>query len=378
MATLNTITAHRLFPLPKSITESNNSYTVRISTSSSQLFLNKSNPSMNSTFSKKKRLNWVINAVAEDQDLAPAQTSGSKVHQDEDLPRSSLDGSEDSEGLSSSSVSSQGKGDNYEFDRLRSKTINATIVLAGGTLAITRLLTIDHDYWHGWTLYEVLRYAPEHNWVAYEEALKTNPVLAKMAISGAVYSIGDWIAQCYEGKPLFEFDLTRMLRSGLVGFSLHGSLSHYYYQFCEALFPSKDWWVVPAKVVIDQTVWAAIWNSIYYVALGFLRRESPANIYGEVKSTFWPMLTAGWKLWPFAHLITYGVIPVEQRLLWVDCVELIWVTILSTYSNEKSKARITEATQEANSRSSNNAEVSPVSEFRKQHHQALSIEHHAS
>lgn len=40
---------------------------------------------------------------------------------------------------------------------------------------------------------------------------------------------------------------------------------------------------------------------------------------------------AGWKLWPFAHLITYGVIPVEQRLLWVDTIELIWVTILSTY-----------------------------------------------
>lgn len=39
---------------------------------------------------------------------------------------------------------------------------------------------------------------------------------------------------------------------------------------------------------------------------------------------------AGWKLWPFAHLITYGVIPVEQRLLWVDMIELIWVTILST------------------------------------------------
>lgn len=47
----------------------------------------------------------------------------------------------------------------------------------------------------GWTLYEVLRYAPEHNWIAYEEALKRNPVLAKMAISGIVYSIGDWIAQ---------------------------------------------------------------------------------------------------------------------------------------------------------------------------------------
>ncbi|KAK6154320.1 hypothetical protein DH2020_008568 [Rehmannia glutinosa] len=192
-----------------------------------------------------------------------------------------------------SSVGEPGSGDGQsqeEMERLIDRTINATIVLAAGSFAITKLLTIDHDYWHGWTLFEILRYAPQHNWIAYEEALKTNPVLAKMVISGVVYSVGDWIAQCYEGKPLFDFDRTRMFRSGLLGFTLHGSLSHYYYQFCEA----------------------------------------------------------GWKLWPFAHLITYGVIPVEQRLLWVDCVELIWVTILSTYSNEKSEARISEEAVEAN------------------------------
>ncbi|KAJ0883523.1 hypothetical protein HanPSC8_Chr10g0422561 [Helianthus annuus] len=191
------------------------------------------------------------------------------------------------------------------IDKFASKAINASIVLGFGTLAVTRLLTIDHEYWHGWTLYEILRYAPEHNWIAYEEALKENPVLAKM---------------CYEGKPLFEFDRSRLFRSGLVGFTLHGSLSHYYYQLCEALIPFKDWWVVPAKIAFDQTVWSAVWNSIYFVA--------------------------GWKLWPFAHLVTYGLIPVEQRLLWVDCVELVWVTILSTYSNEKSETRISDTSSE--------------------------------
>lgn len=226
------------------------------------------------------------------------------------------------------------------------KAINASIVLGFGTLAVTRLLTIDHEFWHGWTLYEILRYAPEHNWIAYEEALKENPVFAKMVISGIVYSLGDWIAQCYEGKPLFEFDRTRLFRSGLVGFALHGSLSHYYYQICEALIPSKDWWVVPAKIAFDQTAWSAVWNSIYFVVLGLLRFESPENILNELKTTFLPLLTAGWKLWPFAHLITYGVIPVEQRLLWVDCVELIWVTILSTYSNEKSETRISDTTSD--------------------------------
>jgi len=51
------------------------------------------------------------------------------------------------------------------------------------------------DSVQGWTIFEILRYMPEHNWSAYEEALKANPVLAKMMISGVVYSLGDWIAQ---------------------------------------------------------------------------------------------------------------------------------------------------------------------------------------
>ncbi|KAK2369610.1 Peroxisomal membrane 22 kDa (Mpv17/PMP22) family protein [Trifolium repens] len=260
------------------------------------------------------------------------------------------------EGFSSSSSSSTsglvGNENEESVEKLLDRSINASIVLAAGTFALTKLLTIDSDYWHGWTIYEIVRYAPLHNWLAYEEALKTNPVFAKMVISGVVYSVGDWIAQCFEGKPLFEFDRARMFRSGLVGFALHGSLSHYYYQFCEELFPYKGWWVVPVKVAFDQTAWSAVWNSIYYTVVGILRFDSPINIFNELTATFFPMLTAGWKLWPFAHLITYGVIPVEQRLLWVDMIELIWVTILSTYSNEKSEARSSSVPIEVNSTTS--------------------------
>ncbi|XP_039018052.1 LOW QUALITY PROTEIN: protein SYM1-like [Hibiscus syriacus] len=323
-----TITGHKPSAVFKPIVESHkfSGFTTHLL---STPFSCKTNPNPLKLRTKNRR-NWVIGSVTEGKELAPSKTD----HSDEaKKPNASkiLESSDDDTG---------GGGDDVK--KMSSRAINASIVLGVGTLAVSKLLTIDHDYWHGWTLYEVLRYVPEHNWIAYEQALKANPVIAKMAISGIVYSLGDWIAQCYEGNPLFDFDRTRLFRSGLVGFTLHGSLSHYYYQFCEALFPFDDWWVVPAKVLFDQTVWAAIWNTIYFVVLGFLRFESSDNIFEELKATFWPMLTAGWKLWPFAHLITYGVIPVEQRLLWVDCVELIWVTILSTYSNEKSEARITE------------------------------------
>ncbi|XP_075668866.1 uncharacterized protein LOC142638692 isoform X1 [Castanea sativa] len=331
--------------------------------------------SRNKQKTKKSSLVVIVKSMVEEMDVIPVQSTDS-TDQQEGVVVSRVEsegtgletelvsgfgagheGRLSFEGAGFSSSGSVGDGvgkrENEEIERLIDRTINASIVLAAGTFAITKLLTIDQDYWHGWTIYEIVRYAPQHNWTAYEEALKRNPVLAKMVISGVVYSVGDWIAQCFEGKPLFEFDRIRMFRSGLVGFTLHGSLSHYYYQFCEELFPFQDWWVVPVKVIFDQTVWAAIWNSIYFTVLGFLRLESPVNIFNELKATFWPMLTAGWKLWPFAHLITYGVIPVEQRLLWVDCVELIWVTILSTYSNEKSEARISEAPVEPNSSSPN-------------------------
>ncbi|KAH9289452.1 hypothetical protein KI387_033569, partial [Taxus chinensis] len=315
---------------------------------------------------KQSVRNWERRSLAEDLDVIPVQSNHAVDQQEggvfmanegEDRLSTNQVGGFNAEGrfqletagaqvqIGSGSQVSQSEEQMKHIDRV----INAIIVFAAGTFVVTKMLTIDHDYWHGWTLYEIVRYAPVHNWSAYEDALKTNPVLAKMVISGAVYSLGDWIAQCYEGKPIFEFDRTRMFRSGLVGFSLHGSLSHYYYHLSEAIFPFQNWWVVPAKVAFDQTIWAAIWNSTYFAVLGLLRFESPVNIFSELKATFWPLLTAGWKLWPFAHLITYGVVPVEQRLLWVDCVELIWVTILSMYSNEKSEARNLEASSEGKS-----------------------------
>ncbi|XVE80199.1 hypothetical protein DITRI_Ditri14bG0120500 [Diplodiscus trichospermus] len=102
------------------------------------------------------------------------------------------------EGFSSSGNGfGNGEGGEEEMERLINRTINATIVLVVGTFAITKLLTIDREFW------QILRYVPQHNWIAYEEALKRNPVLTKMVINRVVYSLGDWIAQA--GWKLWPF-----------------------------------------------------------------------------------------------------------------------------------------------------------------------------
>lgn len=82
-----------------------------------------------------------------------------------------------------------------EENRIIDRTLNALLAGAAISYAVVKVVTVDHDVWHGWTMLEVLKYAPLHNWHAYEEVLKSNPILAKMMISGIVYSIGDWIGQ---------------------------------------------------------------------------------------------------------------------------------------------------------------------------------------
>lgn len=232
-----------------------------------------------------------------------------------------------------------------EADGLRTinLAVNLTILAGLGAAALGHALTVDADISRGWTVWETLRNVPSSNWEHYERLLDTDPILAKACISGFVYFLGDLTAQTYEGRGLGDYDRLRMLRSATCGFIAHGPLSHAYYIWIDGLASSIGleqgrWTTTIAKVAFDQTAWSLFWNSTYYALLGAMKLESPASIVRTVRDTWWPCLSAGWKLWPAAHLLTYSVIPQEHRLLWVDTVEIVWVTLLS-YMASKYQAR---------------------------------------
>ena len=67
--------------------------------------------------------------------------------------------------------------------------------------------------------------------------------------------------------------------------------------------------------------------------LGIMQFQKPSQIWSDIKRTTIPLVVSGLKLWPLAHCVTYGLVPVENRLLWVDIVEILWVTILATQAS---------------------------------------------
>mmetsp|Transcript_2269 Transcript_2269/g.3229 ORF Transcript_2269/g.3229 Transcript_2269/m.3229 type:complete len:324 (+) Transcript_2269:42-1013(+) len=228
-----------------------------------------------------------------------------------------------------------------EEDREINFYINSAFLLViVGTVAF-RLTVPTLDSSRGWTTGEVLFRLPQDNWQGYLDVLRAHPVFVKAVTSGSVYALGDYTAQTTNGTPLADLDRLRVVRSAVAGFIGHGPLSHYWYTICESFFDfigcNSYWWVIFPKIVLDQFLWGPIWNATYVSLVGILKQDSFERVWEAVTSTAVPLVVSGLKLWPAVHIITYGFIPPENRLLWVDMVEILWVTILSRQAAEEAK-----------------------------------------
>lgn len=227
-----------------------------------------------------------------------------------------------------------------KFDIDWNAYINIGIIMGVTILALSKLATVDVGLMRGWTAAEMAVRIPVDNWASYETVLHAAPIETKAATSATVYAIGDIIAQRTEGKSYGDLDRWRTLRSLLAGCIGHGPLSHVWYDWSEQIFTEQfhwvEWWSFFPKVAIDQLTWGPFWNNTYILLLGLMQFRKPKDIVKEMKDTTVPLIMSGLKLWPLAHCITYGVVPVENRLLWVDLVEIIWVTILASAAAEAS------------------------------------------
>lgn len=174
----------------------------------------------------------------------------------------------------------------------------------------------------------------------YEALVPTNPVFYKACTSGVAYAFGDFVSQIYQGRNLNSLDLPRSFRSGAAGFIGHGPLCHYWMLTMEQYLDfGGAWWATGFKVLADQTVWSLYLNAMYSFLIGTLAFRNPGDVWKDVKATSWPALRSSWRFWPFVHCISFShAVPIDLKLLWVDVMEIVWVTILSRVANQDDSA----------------------------------------
>lgn len=226
--------------------------------------------------------------------------------------------------------------DNHDVEQGRDlgvKVLNGLLLAASFGFAAYTILTIDSGMTRGWTSSEIALRIPLDNWLNYENSLADRPIFTKTTINVIIYLLGDWLSQTvFAGKPVLEFDAGRTLRNGFIGLCF-GPLVHEYYQFSDHILPVEGGTLNRLqKILMDQTVYLTVKCSIYIAAVGLLQGDSVEEVKDNVQSKLPNIVVTAWKFWPLVHMVTYGVIPARHRILWVNCVDLVWNAILASMS----------------------------------------------
>lgn len=165
-------------------------------------------------------------------------------------------------------------------------------------------------------------------YLAYERAALAMPILTKSATSAVAYALGDVVAQRLTSSDRTRaLDRGRIIRSTLAGGISHGPQLHFWSLLLEHFLGPGQ---VVRKILLDQTLFGLYINGAYTATTEGLKGASPATVWKRVRETSWPSLRASWKFWPAVHAITYSVVPLHLRVLWIDVVEVAWVAILSS------------------------------------------------
>eukprot|EP00179_Madagascaria_erythrocladioides_P006869 CAMPEP_0198323168 /NCGR_PEP_ID=MMETSP1450-20131203/11484_1 /TAXON_ID=753684 ORGANISM="Madagascaria erythrocladiodes, Strain CCMP3234" /NCGR_SAMPLE_ID=MMETSP1450 /ASSEMBLY_ACC=CAM_ASM_001115 /LENGTH=274 /DNA_ID=CAMNT_0044026849 /DNA_START=45 /DNA_END=869 /DNA_ORIENTATION=+ len=170
-------------------------------------------------------------------------------------------------------------------------------------------------------------------WAGYNGALESAPILTKAMTSLVGFLLGDLLAQKLLGDTE-DFDKARLARMAAFGFVVHGPVGHYFYGALDRLLPGTEAWKVISKVAIDQIAWAPCFTVIFFSFLGALEGKSKDEIVTKIKNDTWTGVTGSWKVWPLVHTINFRFIPTEQRLLYINTIQVAYNVFLSFIGNK--------------------------------------------
>ncbi|KAI8628743.1 hypothetical protein F5Y19DRAFT_112368 [Xylariaceae sp. FL1651] len=84
------------------------------------------------------------------------------------------------------------------------------------------------------------------------------------------------------------------------------------------------------KWFIDCITLGALFNTVaFFILMGMLKRQPVDVIARNIRTETFPLIVAGYKIWPFASIISFSCVPVERRIVFLNFVGLLWGIYMS-------------------------------------------------
>jgi len=165
-------------------------------------------------------------------------------------------------------------------------------------------------------------------WARYNQLLEEKPVLVKSMTSLFGFALGDICAQHLCGGV---YDPLRTARLTAFGVFMDGPVGHCWYTLLDNnVMPDnpKSVKAIITKMALDQVVWAPVFSCVFFTFIRTLEGH-PELALSTIQSELVPTILANYALWPLAHIINFRFVPSQQRILYINFVQVLWTCYLS-------------------------------------------------
>lgn len=184
----------------------------------------------------------------------------------------------------------------------------------------------------------------------YESILNQSPMLVKSLTSLFGFGVADVVAQGLSTSTNTDsrsspiFDGARTLRFAAFGFFLYGPTSSVWYSSLDTyILPENptSGLAVASKVFADQVLWAPVLiSSLFAFDLAFdTSGTTKPTLSKKIENDLFSALKVNWSFWPMFHLFSFRFVPTEDRILYINCVQVLFNVFLVYTSSKREEGK---------------------------------------
>ncbi|KAG2484417.1 hypothetical protein HYH03_016831 [Edaphochlamys debaryana] len=161
-------------------------------------------------------------------------------------------------------------------------------------------------------------------------------MLAQLGTGGGGHGdTGDASATAASAGGRKKVDFMRTARLCIETSALGTPLGHWWFGLLDSSIMPDDPHcpaAVMSKMLLDQVCFAPAGLAMFFVAIKLLEGK-PGDIGPTLKKSYVKALLGGYLLWPVAGVLNFALLPNEYRLLFNNCVNIVWTCFLSIMSS---------------------------------------------
>ncbi|KAG8183471.1 hypothetical protein JTE90_002853 [Oedothorax gibbosus] len=172
-------------------------------------------------------------------------------------------------------------------------------------------------------------------WKLYTKTLYKHPWKTQLLTTGFLMGSSDVIAQkAIEKRDLKQMEPVRIGRFAILGTCFVAPVLRTWYNVLEKAIGTVGKTVGLRKMLVDQLIFTPFFLVNFLIVSGALQRQPWSVIKAKIDQDYFTILKTNYMLWPGAQLITFYVIPIPFRIIFVSFVALLWNTYLASQANK--------------------------------------------